>query len=364
MRPACACARFLLAMFCVAACGDEGSAPCPTTEIGRPAEPDELAAAVDCAASEGFSGAVAIVRDGMPSWAGGVGFADRERMIANAPQIAFDCGSIMKVVTAAAIFRLEADGALSRSATLGELLPDVPPDKAAITLDLVLAHRAGFDEFHDTEGDFEEMDRETALARILAQELLFEPDSDESYSNSGYTLLAIVVEQASGLPFGGFIRTRLFDAADMAATGLYGDGLWADGEAAIGYDDGTFGCNSPGCWPAPTWALVGNGGLVSTADDLLRWSAAIDGGAIFDGAARDAYRDAVLVQPGLSIGGASLLAASGRNDFGFGAVVAEVPSRETIVTVTANAAASHDTDELAARLLQMTLGESIEIQRD
>lgn len=339
-----------------------GLIACDTTEVGHPAAAAELAAQVERAAAAGFSGSVAIVRDGGALWAGGVGLADRERAIANAPSTAFDVGSIMKVVTAAAIYRLEAEGALSRSDVLGDLFADAPPDKAAITLDWLLTHRAGFDEFHDTEGDFEPMDRATALQRILAQELLFEPGTDESYSNSGYTLLAMVVEDASGLPFAEYVRAELFTSADMANSGSYGDGLWADGEAAIGYDDGTYGCNSPGCWPAPSWALVGNGGLVSTVEDLVRWTAAIDGTAILDEAGREAFRRDVLGGRGITLAGETVYAYSGRNDYGFGAAVGEVPSRDTVVVVASNAAANYSDTALMAQLLQMTMGGLIELQ--
>lgn len=338
-----------------------GLVACETTEIGRPASAERIEEQVERAAQSGFSGSIAIVRDGAPLWSGGVGLADRERGIANATTTAFDCGSIMKVMTAAAIFRLEQDGMLSRTATLGELFTEVPPDKAEITLDQILAHRAGFDEFHDTEGDFEPMDRPTALTRILAQELLFPPGTDEAYSSSGYTLLAAVVEDVSGMAFSDYLRVRLFDVAMMPDTGVYGEGLWPDGQAAIGYDDGVYGCNSPGCWPAPSWALVGNGGLVSTVEDLLRWTAAVDEAVVLDAATRDAYRDAVLGTREILIDGQQVYAYSGRNDFGFGAAVGEVPGRDTYVVVASNAAANYNDTALMAQLVQMTLGALIEL---
>lgn len=338
-----------------------GLVACETTEIGRPASARRIEEQVERAAQAGFSGSVAIARDGAALWSGGVGLADRERGTENTPATAFDCGSIMKVMTAAAIFRLEQDSMLSRAATLGELFTDVPPDKAAITLDQILAHTAGFDEFHDTEGDFEAMDRPTALARIFAQELLFAPGTEEAYSNSGYTLLAAIVEDVSGMPFVDYLRARLFDVAMMGDTGVYGEGLWSEGRAAIGYDDGVYGCNSPGCWPTPSWALIGNGGLVSTVEDLLRWTAAVDDALVLDAATRDAYRDAVLATREISIDGETVYAYSGRNDFGFGAAIGEVPGRDTYVIVASNAAADYDDTALMAQLVQMSLGALIEL---
>ena len=333
-------------------CGEEAASPHP--------QAGTVQAEVDRAAGEGFSGSVAVVLDGRTVWRGGVGFADRERGIENAAGTAFDCGSIMKTPTAIAVMQLEADGMLSREATLAEVLPDVPPDKAGITIDQVLRHRAGFDEFHDTQGDFEPMDRDTAVERILAQELLFAPGEDEAYSNSGYTLLAAIVEDVAGVPFGEHLRARIYEPAGMQDTGVYGDALWSADEAAIGYDDGTFGCNSPACWPAPSWALVGNGGLVSTVDDLVRFSAAIEDAVVFDADTRDAFRRDILGDSGLTIDGAPIHGYSGLNDFGFGATVGEVPARGLVVAVASNAAIVHDTTALTIALAEAVLGAPVE----
>lgn len=337
-----------------------GLLACETTEIGRPATVERLRQQVERAAEDGFSGSVAIVRDGALLWSGGVGLADRALELENSPRTAFDCGSIMKIVTAAAIFQLESEGLISLDTALGELFAGAPPDKAGITLAQLVTHRAGFHEYHDTQGDFESMDRETALARIFGQELLFPPGDDEAYSNSGYTLLAAVVEVVSGMSFPEYIRTRLFDAANMSHTGVYGENLWPEGQAAVGYDEEIFGCNSPACWPAPSWALMGNGGLVSTVDDLVRWTAAVDGAVLFDAATRDAYRLHLFGGRGLSIDGEPAYGYSGRNDFGFGVAVFEVPGRETYVVVASNAARHHDPTLLMAQLAQMSLGALIE----
>ncbi len=336
-----------------------GRIACETTDVGHPADAASIAAQIERAGEAGFSGAVAVVRDEAPLWSGGVGLADRALAIPNTTTTAFDCGSIMKVVTAAAIYRLEAEGSLARTDTLAEVFEAVPPDKAEITLQQIITHTAGFDAFHDTEGDFEPMDRETALARIFAQELLFAPGTDESYSNSGYTLLAAVVEDASAMPFSAYIHTRLFEPAAMLDSGLYAELPWSG--AAVGYGEDTFGCNSPPCWPAPSWALVGNGGLVSTVDDLLRWSAAVEAELFFDAATRDAWRRDVLGQREITIDGAEVFAFSGRNDFGFGVAVAEVPSRGVTVVVAANAAGDYESTMLMIQLVQMTMGALIEL---
>ncbi|HWB76898.1 MAG TPA: serine hydrolase domain-containing protein, partial [Nannocystaceae bacterium] len=184
------------------------------------------------------------------------------------------------------------------------------------------------------------------------------PGSANAYSNSGYTLLAAIVEDVAGSTFPQYLRTRLFEPAMMLDSGVYGDATWSD--AAVGYGEDTFGCNSPDCWPAPSWALMGNGGLVSTPADLARWSAAVAAGVPFDAATRDAWRRDVL-SGGITIADAEVLAFSGRNDFGFGAAIAEVPARGTTIVVASNEAGAYESTLLLAQLLQMTLGELLEL---
>ena len=106
---------------------------------------------------------------------------------------------------------------------------------------------------------------------------------------------------------------------------------------------------------------MGNGGLVSTVEDLVRFSAAVEDAVVLDPAGRDALRSVVLGEGRYRIDGEALYGYSGRNDFGFGATVIEVPSRGTTVVVASNAAALYDNNALAAQLAQMSLGALLEL---
>ncbi len=338
-----------------------GLLACESITPGQPATAAALEQQLLQAEREGFSGSALVVRDGQILLSQGVGLADRERGLPNTPQTAFGCGSIMKDVTAAAIFQLEAEGLLSRADPLQSMFEAVPSDKAAITIEQLLTHRSGLLEFHDTMGDFEPMTRPEALDRIFAQALRFEPGQEIAYSNSGYTLLAAIVEEASGLPYAQYIHDRIFAIAGMSSSGLFGEEIWAEGQTAIGYEARTHGCNSPSCWPAPSWALIGNGGLVSTTEDLLRFIEAVDEAIIFESEVRDAYRRDYLGLSGAWIDGERIHGYAGQGDFGFGAAVAEVPGRSTYVIVAANAAGSYNNTVLVAQLLQMTVGAFLEL---
>jgi CubicO group peptidase (beta-lactamase class C family) len=308
---------------------------------------------VEDAVAAGFSGAILVAHGGERVLVDGYDLADRDRELPNREDTAFDVGSIMKTLTAIAIFRLEDDGALALTDTLPTLLPDVPADKADITLLQIVQHRAGFDEYHDTLGDFEPMTRLEARARILEQELLFDPGSDEAYSNSGYTLLADVIETVSGGTFTDFVRENVFAVSGMDHSGFYSDELWHDVDTAIGYEAESFGDNDPADWPY-TWSLMGNGGLVTTVIDLERLTVALWGGAVLGPKALEAMQRQYFA-PGAMLGGQTVYGHAGGGDFGLGGVLIDAPETSTRVIIATNAADELDVETFAVELATFIL---------
>ena len=109
------------------------------------------------------------------------------------------------------------------------------------------------------------MTRDKAFKEIMGQRLLSTPGSNENYSNSGYTLLAILIEQVSGLAYTDYIRERILIPAGMKSTGFWGESF----PAMASSTNKILGCSSPDTW-AYSWVLVGNGGMVSTISDMHR----------------------------------------------------------------------------------------------
>jgi len=316
----------------------------------------ELELRLDEASREGFSGVVLVTVEGETVIERAYGDADRAAETPNTTATAFDFGSVMKDLTAAAIYALQEQGELSVDDTLAELLPDVPDDKADITVLQLLQHRAGLDEYHDTEGDFEPMTRSEARARILAQELLFAPGEDEAYSNSGFTLLADIVEERSGQDFTAYVRAKLLEPAGMSSTGFYGEPLWDEVDTAIGYDAETFEDNDPASWPY-TWALVGNGGLVSTASDVQRWLVASRAGDVLGEEAFAAYDEQYLSAGSGELEGCVVYSYAGAGDFGLGGGALECPEKDTRMVFATNAYDAFDSEALAVELFTWLLGE-------
>lgn len=311
-------------------------------------------AALERASADGFSGAVLITVGEEQLIADAYGLANRERDIANTPATVFDMGSIMKDMTAAAVFKLQERGALDVKDAISSLLEGVPLDKRDITILQLLQHRSGLGEYHDVGGDFEVMTRDEARQRILDQPLLFAPGTNQAYSNSGFTLLADIVESASGQTFTDYVSTELFSVAGMVDSGFPGIGTWSAGRTAIGYGGAVFGENDPAKWPY-TWALVGNGGLVSTVFDLERWVVALWKGEVLGSEAFASYRDDYLSPGALDGHESPVYIYAGGGDYGHGGALVDVPDIGTRVVVATNAAEDYDFEGLAEDLALLAL---------
>jgi CubicO group peptidase (beta-lactamase class C family) len=330
----------------------------PPPNRGRPGSDDDLAALLESRSKLGFEGAIAIEFRGEQRAI--TGFGELAPGFKRVPDgdTAFDCGSIMKDMTSAVILLLERDGELSRDQPLADFFPELPSVWRDVTIQQTLEHSAGFDAYHDSEGDFEVQDRATALSVIFGKEPLFPPGSDNEYSNSGYTVLAALIEEATGDDFRNVVRRSIFDPVGMTRTGFYGEPLWDDRNVAIGRGAATHLDNDPSRWPAPTWALMGNGGLVSTASDLLRWSNwyTASGGLV----------DTFLQQMPEAAEGAPLLAGNpvlalaGGNDFGFSAMVSAVFGDDTHVVAASHVLSPVTGEILAVEVLQVLYGEVLE----
>lgn len=278
----------------------------------------------------GFSGAVLVATADGVVLEKGYGLADRTRNLPNTGATVFPLGSIVKVFTREAMQSLAEAGKLSLDDPLPKFFDDVPADKQAITIQHLLDHQAGLAAHHDQEGDFEPMDRAEALRRIFAQELRFAPGTSRAYSNSGYTLLAAIIETVSGQPYRDFVMEKLIQPAGLTHTGFYRDPHWTDAQVAIGYEAQTFGdVNSPKYWPGPTWALMGSGGMGSTVRDLYTWMHTMLRKHGFAPQAKPANTQ----QTGQGYLDEAVVLAAGGGDHGHYAVTAVLPDGTTLAVM-------------------------------
>ena len=268
----------LLVMVGVLAC-----APAPQRQPAPDPVGDYLAGALP----DGFSGTVLAGRDGDVTYCEGFGLADRDAGTAATCDTVYDVMSITKQFTAAAVLKLETMGKLRVSDPVGAHLGPVPADKQAITLHHLLSHTSGLVE--GLGDDYDAVSRDDMLAAALASPLESAPGAEFHYSNVGYSLLAAVVEQASGLGYEQFLARHLFGPAGMRDTG-YVLPRWSPERVAVEYDEAGVSQGRPYDHPwaadGPHWNLRGNGGMLSTARDMFRWHQALADDTILSASAR------------------------------------------------------------------------------
>ena len=248
--------------------------------------------------------------------------ADRETEIGAGCDTVYDVMSMTKQFTATAILKLEMMGRLRVSDPISTHIGPVPRDKRDITIHHLLTHTSGL-----TAGlgdDYDPMSRADMLDRALASRLRSAPGAEHHYSNLGYSVLATIVEEASGLGYEEFLAEHLFEPAGMTQTG-YVLPEWDPDQVAVEYDSLGRPQGKPFDHPwaddGPYWNLRGNGGLLSTARDMFRWHIALEGDRVLDEAAKRAlFKPHVSEQEG------------GDSYYGYGWTVASLPKEGKVAT--------------------------------
>ena len=204
--------------------------------------------------------------------------ADLEHSIPLTPQSVFYMASVSKQFTALSILLLERDGKLQLEDHVRTYLPELPDYAAGITIRQLLHHTSGLRDYLTLSGlagnPADHVITERAVLNSLARQmrLNFEPGDEHLYSNSGYVLLSIIVNRVSGRPLDAFARERIFTPLGMRNTRFQHDHAAPIPWRAIGYVR-----RGETWWIANSLLdVVGDGGMYSTVDDMLRWAAAFE----------------------------------------------------------------------------------------
>ncbi len=263
------------------------SASAPPATLPDPAFADDTRAWLRGIEKVGFSGVVLVATEHGPIVAEGLGLADREKGVRWATSTLSDVGSITKQFTAALILKLEELGKLAVTDAIGRHLEGVPADKQGVTLHHLLTHSSGIEDLEGA-GDWDPIRRDDFVRRALAQPLSAPPGSQYSYSNAGYSLLGAIAEKVTGKSYEEALRELVLVPAGLTETG-YVVPKWDPARLAQGYRAGErWGTTleRPMDTDGPFWVLRANGGLRSTAEEMLRWARALLDGKVLSAASR------------------------------------------------------------------------------
>ena len=230
----------------------------------------------------GFSGAIIVSKGNEILLQKGYGLADRKARRPYTSKTIQTCGSITKQFTGAAILLLESRGMLSVNDTITKYFSNVSEDKKNITIHQLLTHSSGLP--GGIGPDDESIEMQAYLDRTMSASLQFSPGSDYGYSNTGYSLLAMIIEKVSGQSYEAFLREELLLPAGLTETGyILPD--WNRNQMAIGYRKGErWGEVYKRGWieDGPNWHLRGNGGMHTSVDDMYEWLKTVQGGGVLN----------------------------------------------------------------------------------
>ena len=265
---------------------------------------------------------VAVAKDGNVLVEQGVGIADVEFGVPANAGTTFRIGSVTKQFTAAAIMKLAEQDLLSIDDDISDYLPDFDAGGRDITIRQLLNHTSGVPSYTSQpeffpRGSALNLTHEELLAYIDGVPFDFEPGEGWNYSNSGYYLLGMIIEAASGETYADYIENTFSEPLGLTRT-RYGSESEIIQNRAQGYNydtvtktltnDELISMNTPGA----------AGALIASAGDLVRWQVALTGG---QAVSPDSYEQMIT---------STVETGQGPQEYGFGLMINEINGRQVI----------------------------------
>ncbi|KKO47343.1 hypothetical protein WG68_01540 [Arsukibacterium ikkense] len=239
--------------------------------------------------SDGPGLAYIVTKNGETIYSGAYGMANVETRAVLSPDSTFNIASVTKQFTAAAIMQLQQQGKLNVKDNINKYLPEFPTAGHVITIEHLLTHTSGLARNPGTgnQQTTEVIDSEQMLVLFAKEPMQFAPGEKMQYSNMGYKLLGLIIEVASGQPYGDYIEKNIFAKLGMKHSN-YGNrqsgALKADGY----YQSWQHGYQRARIQDV-SWTYAG-GGLASSANDLALWYRALLDGTFIS---QDSYRQMI-----------------------------------------------------------------------
>lgn len=213
----------------------------------------------------------------------GLGFAEIEKNKKVSVSTNFRLASVTKQFTATAVLQLISKNRLSLETRLSEIFPELPSYSNKISIYQLLSHTSGLIDYEDLIHDtvtIQVRDNDVLRLMLTTDSTYFEPGSQWRYSNTAYSLLALSVERISGLSFPDYLRKFIFQPLGMGNTIALVHGINEVSDRAYGYS------KSGDTWvrtdQSVTSAVLGDGGIYSSINDLIKWEKSLRNYSVLD----------------------------------------------------------------------------------
>lgn len=217
-----------------------------------------------------------VAHSGKPIVRRSYGLSDLESNAKVTPETNYRLASVTKQFTAASILLLAQDGKLSLNDPVKKWLPSLPAALDSVTITHFLTHTSGIIDYEDVMApDTRTQVHDADVLHLLESQdsTYFKPGTSYRYSNSAYSLLSLIVAKASGKSFATFLHDRIFAPLGMAHSVAYENGISTVTNRAYGYTlrDSAWARKDQ----SSTSAVLGDGGIYSSIDDMAKWDAAL-----------------------------------------------------------------------------------------
>jgi CubicO group peptidase (beta-lactamase class C family) len=231
-----------------------------------------------------FHGSVLVAKNGKVLYKNNVGYADFNKKEPLNDEFTFQLASVSKQFTAAAIMLLNERNQVQLNDLVSNYFPDFPYEN--VTIKNLLNHTAGLPKYFwvtDNKWKQEKAPTNSEMMQLLDSvnvQRFFTPGQKFDYSNTGYFVLASIVEKVSGLSFSDFMKKNIFDPLEMKDSFVYSFEI-----------DSTRANQLDGYRLVKGWrhsrinkslndAIVGDKNVYSTCEDLLKWTLNLNSGKL------------------------------------------------------------------------------------
>lgn len=225
-----------------------------------------------------FSGAVLVAEGGKVIYEKGVGYANAEWKIPNAPDVKYRLGSITKQFTSMLIMQLVEKGKINLDGKLSEYLPYYRKDVGdKVTIHQLLTHTSGIPDYTESSDFMRNEIRNPLSAKELVEkycsgDLEFEPGTQWKYDNSGYVILGAVIEEVTGKPYETVLKENILKPLGMNSSGYDHNEEIIEKRASGYHKAGIKIINAPYIDMTLPFAA---GALYSTVEDMYKWDQAL-----------------------------------------------------------------------------------------